>query len=222
MSRLGYTRFSTALVVRDAPIRFTAASAACAAVGAEATRRLTASTTHNRGLIVIGITIAAFLIPLVCLALWAYFTAPRRDLQERVASLEGGIETLRGQLHALVGHEWGDPDQFDPVYHELLADLREAGRKLEQAQATGRVWGFAARLDDTVWKKNRDVLGAHPWAKADRVYGPCAEAFGHIERLNNARSLRWFNQKVQETDDLDAALAAIGDAEVELMVAVSD
>ena len=143
-----------------------------------------------RTVVVIAATVVGILAALSVLVAWAFLTAPRHLAEERLTELEDAVESQRAQIATLIGEQWGDPDQFVPVYHDLGADLREAIRKVERAKETGQLWAFIDRLDDNTWKKNREQLANHPWAKADHAYGPCAEAFGHIDRLNTLSSTR--------------------------------
>jgi hypothetical protein len=173
-----------------------------------------------RGAVVVGAVVVGTLTALTVLALWAWFTAPRRDLKNRVEILEDEVDRLRRNLSGVIDERFGDVDQFIPTYHKLRTDLQVALRRARRAQETGRLWRWGERLEDSTWKKNHAELSSHPYAVADRVAGPLAEAFGHVERLNTASSMRLRTRTVRATDELEIAIPAFEAAEAALTAAI--
>jgi hypothetical protein len=173
------------------------------------------------GLIVASSGLGAFLLVLVCLFIAKLVTARRHQVEDRVTALETQIGEISEQVLRLTQDKLGERDRFVPTYHDLRADLREAKAKIEMALKTGRLWAYADSLGAENWKDNKEQLASHQYAKEDGVYGPCLEAFMHIERLTRISTLRFVRREVRQGDNLDAALAAIATAEDQLTAAIS-
>jgi hypothetical protein len=171
-------------------------------------------------LFVIGITLLGILVPLVVVFLYAFIVMPRLALQSRVADLEQQAEQIQGQLLAMAQDKWGDADRFVPTYVDLRIDIEEGIRLVGRANEEGKFWRFFQRLDDGRWKKMKNELATHPWARADNVYGPLADAFGHFERLNQSNSTRWRDREVRDSDELEVALNAMALAHGVLTTAI--
>lgn len=167
------------------------------------------------GAILIG-PVAAFVSVLV----WAWFTMPRRELEYRIDELESILEEQRGQILALTPGQPGESDQIVSTYHDLRTDLGDAARKIERALDTNSMWGITESLSTRNWKRHKNQLAHHPRATADNVYGACAEAFAHMDRLNGV--LRFGGRAPKASDDLRAAAAAIATADQRLLAGIGD
>jgi len=206
----------TANVYKNRPVGVVMATVALDAAAVVLLLSLSAGVAGAVGGALAGTALVLFLI-----FLWALTQAQVRQLEERVAEFQETLSNQQTYIQGLIEDRWGDVDQFVPTYHDLRSDLQEAIRKVRRANETAELWAYADTLDNSTWKRKREALGTHPWARADNVYGPCADAFGHVERLNALSGLRFRRRTTRSGDDLEPALESMEEADRQLAAAIA-
>jgi hypothetical protein len=181
---------------------------------------LSPGSTTLRSLIAIGTAIGGTILALAITFLHAYWTAPRQVLFLSLASLEEQVEGLQSQLSMLLEDKFGEPLRFLPVYETLRSDIRQSIRVIKRARDTDKLWSRTQPPDHREWKGYKELIATNPWAKVDNLHGLLDDAFGHAERLATSTALRLFDRSVKDSDDLDAALTALKEADERLTFSI--
>jgi len=174
--------------------------------------------------LVVGATIGGALLVLAVIFLIQLITAPRHQLEDRVADLEEQSDDQREQIANLTQEQRGERDQFVPTYIDLRAAVRQARGYVAKAIETGRLWDRTVSFSTATWDKNKSELAKHPYAKAAGVVGPCADAFEHVDNLSSIGIMRFRSSSrvVQPQDNLDTILAALDEADRSLTAAIGE
>lgn len=142
-------------------------------------------------------------------------TVRRHQLEDRVTILEERVAEQRDQIVKLSESETEDIDRFVPAYQDLKVQLGQCQGRIKTAVETQQIWGVMdGALPITEWKKHRNTLRA----AGSPLYEPCAEAFSHVERINNIS--RFKSRPVRESDGLPTAHDSIQAACAALSAAI--
>ena len=225
-SILRRARKDTASFVRERPIAnvflFLIPAAATGVIAALASTE--SWETKWKIALVAGATIGGALVVLAAIFLVKLVTAPRHQLEDRVADLEEQSDDQREEIASLTQEQRGARDQFVPTYIDLRASIRQARSHVARAIETNRLWDRTVSFSTKAWEENKDELCKHPYAQADGILGPCADAFEHVEGLAGIGIMRFraSTRKVQPQDNLDAILAALDGADRRLTAAIGE
>jgi hypothetical protein len=215
----------TSRVAKDHPVKMLLLPPVVGAPAGLATTLLAVSEWSDEAKVVVGLFAGGLGgTALVVFVLWVakFASARRHQLEDRVGDLEEKIGEQREQLSLLTRDQLGDRDRFVTLYYDLRATLREARTKVESALDNDVLWDRTAVFNSKPWDKNKHELGTHPYAKADGIYGPCADAFEHVSRLNTVGVWRFGDREIKPGDNLEAALDALRTAEVALTSAIGE
>lgn len=174
--------------------------------------------------LVIGATIGGALFVLAVIFLIKLITAPRHQLEDRVADLEEQSDDQREQIANLTQEQRGERDQFVPTYIDLRAAIRQARGYVAKAIETGLLWDRTVSFSTATWEKNKGELATHPYAKAAGIVGPCADAFEHVDNLSSVGIMRFRSSTrvVRPQDNLDTILVALDEADRCLTAAIAE